>query len=1137
MSIIKRIISALTVFTMVQGAVSVLTAVQADALFENAEIIYVAPGGNDKNSGTEKKPLATFEGARNMVRQIDTDKDIYVVFRGGTYNVRETVELNNQDSGRNGKRVIYTSYPEENAVFSGGEKISGWKPYKDGIFVADVPGLENFRELYADGKRQTRAATKFISGLGFDENQTALIVLTSDLPSYIKNQDCLETMNTYNWRQYWLPVERVFREGNYTKIYYDKDEIQTYTSRFNFEWSGKSYIKLENALEFLDEDGEWYFDKYEKKLYYKPEQGMNINSAEIYVPVIEKFIDIRGKSVDDPVKNLEIQNLTFLYAGWTYPSEGGYCSVQATSVVRENGGAYAEMTPGHIEVNYARDIKFSGNTMAHLAAVALNAENAVFDSFVSANVFYDIGASAVTLGSTKHDNSVRCVEIPDNVVVDSNVIRYAGMGYYGAPGIAYYFTTNSKILHNDIQNVPYSGISLGWGWRETPYQHDNLVGYNKIGNVNTKVVDGSPIYSLGSNENSGYVGNHVFGINAPFNSGALYHDQNSRGFDDYDNVIDSENPSFLFYNLNDNDEITIRDTYTNTLNIINYKHEGKDIKVYNIHYVKNDEWPERAREIMDFAGPEEKYRAEIYKKLEAVERSISVKKPIIRALGVGYVEANLFYPVSQDVADKADLKTPYAEENGNVVFDAIDINGGYTGYDESKKAFVAVLGNKSWVGDYVSRGALTIQSCQYNIENSDKLTGKPRVGYKVHFNTPGRYNVFVRAKASGELADAMSVYLNSTEVGKLSIHKGFSWCGKSSAGDMTVDIPSAGEYEIAFETMSDIYLDRIWLSIKPPEELFDGSTAQGEISSKRYSDTISYVDVPLKLSGDKLPPVLGKRENIALKKPATASSYMGQSTGYLPANAVNGRINDDWLTEETKENPWWQVDLEKEYKITEIGLVFRTSADQPVTRRNFEVLASNDESFNVYTKFYSSGDKVVGFKEELSIPVESEESYRYIRVRKTLPEAMGIAECRVYSEETVKLKPAGVWFSSEKDGKYGTQMAVDNDTSTYWSDGFKKDYRVIFRNDSGSAISMVKLHMRSDVNIPALYEDFEIRASDDYNFENYVVLCDNFLRRGNAISATASDPNSYKYIMIIKKKGFIGVSEIELFTRGTALDE
>ena len=212
---------------------------------------------------------------------------------------------------------------------------------------------------------------------------------------------------------------------------------------------------LENAFEFLDKEGEWYFDKYEKKLYYKPIAGTDINKSEVYAPIAEKFIEINGEGVSNCVENIEFHNLKFLYAGWLKPAEDGYCSVQASSMVTDSG-AYGAMTPGHIEANFARNIRFEGNVIAHTATTAINFENGVYNSEIKANVFYDIGNAAVTVGSSKHNSSTRQGEIPDHISVNNNVIRFTGMGYYGAAGITYYYTTHSEIVHNDIQNTTYS---------------------------------------------------------------------------------------------------------------------------------------------------------------------------------------------------------------------------------------------------------------------------------------------------------------------------------------------------------------------------------------------------------------------------------------------------------------------------------------------------------------------------------------------------------------------------------------------------------------------------------------------------------------------------------------------------------
>ena len=178
----------------------------------------------------------------------------------------------------------------------------------------------------------------------------------------------------------------------------------------------------------------------------------------------------------------------------------------------------------------------------------------------------------------------------------------------------------------------------------------------------------------------------------------------------------------------------------------------------------------------------------------------------------------------------------------------------------------------------------------------------------------------------------------------------------------------------------------------------------------------------------------------------------------------------------------------------------------------------------------------MGFKEELSVCVDLEEKFRYIRVKKTVKESFGIAECRIYSEENIELDASSATFSSSKTGKYGAYKSTDNDASTYWAEGSRDNYWIKLVNNTGNCISKVQIQMRKDVIIPELFEDFEIRASDDEDFSDYVVLADNFVKEGNVLTATSNDPNPYKYIMIIKKRGFVGIAEVKAYARGENLD-
>ena len=51
----------------------------------------------------------------------------------------------------------------------------------------------------------------------------------------------------------------------------------------------------------------------------------------------------------------------------------------------------------------------------------------------------------------------------DNLIAN-NLIRSIGREYQDAAGIFVGFTTRTLVAHNDITDVPWSGIAIGWGW-------------------------------------------------------------------------------------------------------------------------------------------------------------------------------------------------------------------------------------------------------------------------------------------------------------------------------------------------------------------------------------------------------------------------------------------------------------------------------------------------------------------------------------------------------------------------------------------------------------------------------------------------------------------------------------------------
>ncbi len=92
--------------------------------------IYVAVDGDDSNEGSITSPLATLEAAQQMVRDIKKSGTvptggIRVYLREGSYFRDQTLTLTSEDSGTKDAPVIYSAYPGEKVILTGGITMEG----------------------------------------------------------------------------------------------------------------------------------------------------------------------------------------------------------------------------------------------------------------------------------------------------------------------------------------------------------------------------------------------------------------------------------------------------------------------------------------------------------------------------------------------------------------------------------------------------------------------------------------------------------------------------------------------------------------------------------------------------------------------------------------------------------------------------------------------------------------------------------------------------------------------------------------------------------------------------------------------------------------------------------------------------
>ncbi len=547
---------------------------------------YVSPAGSDDNPGTASAPFQTVAKARDVVRALGgsmTD-DLHVYLRGGTYRLESTLTFGPEDSGKNGHRIHYQAYPGETPVLSGAIAVTGWTPYQGGIYQAKLGRTTKLRNLYvndARAKMASKSATArggsgtysvtagqatwaWASGSGSD----GVKYDTSAVSAVSTNKDDLEIVNGTTWNENIVCVRDVVTTtDNYRGLLLQ----QPYGAIAQLPGWGAGFSTsgthtLFNALEFLSQPGQFYFDKTTGTLYYYPRSGEDLTQANVEAPVLEELVDVAGTSTSERVQNLTFQGLTFAHTDYSLVNVGGSCgkaSVQGATVFTAFGDGnwhnskyqIIDTLPAMIHVTSADSIQFVGNVVKHSGNEGISFINNVVNSEITGNYVTDIAGSGITIGHPQHvylgDGGAHekyppgvegiCTKnsISNNVLV--NVSSLPGFG--GHAGITAFFVNTLSITHNHIQGTAYNGINLGWGWTnflDSKTAKNNTVSSNRLFDTLSRLHDSGAIYTIGQNPGTNINQNYVKGI-PPATSGptyGLHNDEGSAYITENDNVLD-----------------------------------------------------------------------------------------------------------------------------------------------------------------------------------------------------------------------------------------------------------------------------------------------------------------------------------------------------------------------------------------------------------------------------------------------------------------------------------------------------------------------------------------------------------------------------------------------------------------------
>lgn len=591
-------VSLLTILVMLAGFLPNATAFAA-----TQAVYYVDPvNGNDNNNGTSiGSAFRTITKARDNVRTINSSMtgDIIVYLRSGTYTLTSTLQFNQSDSGTNGYKVIYKNYGTEVPVISGGKSITGWTLHDSSknIWEAGVGTSDNFRQLYVNGVRATRARSAGAPGIGV-KNADGYINSGSAMENW-GNQDKIELVGKIEWRNPRVVLSSVTPSQIYCKQPYWNDELNEPAF---FQMGSPEYI--ENAYELIDAEGEWYLNTSTHVLYYKPRSGENMSSAAVIAPLLEKLIEAKG-TLDNRIHDFKLEGLTFSYATYLLPSTIGFRDLQASTVTQSGYTGtfdgrcdHSDAMPANISVEAADKIEITNCNFSSLGSAGLDLIYTT-NSSVNNSEFKDISGSGIQiLGKVTEPTLDDIRKLCTDNDIYNNKIHDAAVEYKSGVGIFVGYTEDTLIAHNEIYNLPYSGVTVGWGWgsRDSAISRYNKIENNYIHDVMSYENDGGAIYTLGAQPNSTCKGNYV--KNQTNNYGALYFDEGSAYYTVDNNVVENA-PRYLHIWTGTIHDITVNNTYTTTSNYIN---SGTRCTVTNTYVYPSANWPQVALDIINNSG-------------------------------------------------------------------------------------------------------------------------------------------------------------------------------------------------------------------------------------------------------------------------------------------------------------------------------------------------------------------------------------------------------------------------------------------------------------------------------------------------------------------------------------------------------
>jgi len=200
---------------------------------------------------------------------------------------------------------------------------------------------------------------------------------------------------------------------------------------------------IENVLDFLDQPGEYYFDKSTLHLYVKPNSTEDLN--DLTLGVMTEMVDFRNcENITVHDLGFRDQAATFMDEGWSAPS----------------GGDWSLLRRGALFIQNSTNITIRGCNFFRLDGNAIFLSRKTRHVHIQHNQFEWIGENAIaTWGDTDGYDATK-EEFPMHTLIEYNVMRELGIYEKQSSAVGHSKAALTTIRKNIMFNMPRAAINF-----------------------------------------------------------------------------------------------------------------------------------------------------------------------------------------------------------------------------------------------------------------------------------------------------------------------------------------------------------------------------------------------------------------------------------------------------------------------------------------------------------------------------------------------------------------------------------------------------------------------------------------------------------------------------------------------------